>query len=103
MARARKPAPKPAPREGYDVGLHGDSREGSVDVGVSVDPQPQDVLAVGLYVNAPRVGQLVVGLSIEAGGATQVASLTRSDGSGASIAHTLKDPAKEAKLLQLEQ
>ena len=55
------------------------------------------------YLDAPRVGRLVVGLSVDPDGAARVASLVRTNERGESTAHALKDAASEARIAELER
>ena len=65
---------------GYDVGVDAEAEVGRLSLGIYLDEADDQTKAVGLYVNAPRIGSLLVSLSLDKDGHAEVASVTRTDG-----------------------
>lgn len=69
--------------DGWDAGLHAESEQGPIDVGLAVDPR-----ALGVMIDAPGFGVVKVALEVADDGRTHLAQATRrlADGSEAAIA-----------------
>ncbi len=72
--------------QGYDLGLHGSAELGTVHVGVSVEGHEGAIQSVGLFVDAPRIGKLLVALALQPEGAPQLTSVARLDANGVAAA-----------------
>ncbi len=83
-------------KDGYDIGLHAVSDLGELDVGVALTPSG----ALGVMLNAPRIGRLTAALAVDAQGATHLVQLARTGDDG-QITPVIVD-ADRSQLLEAE-
>ncbi|MBX7114514.1 MAG: hypothetical protein K1X64_09330 [Myxococcaceae bacterium] len=65
-------------KDGYDIGLHAVSDLGDLDLGVALTGSG----ALGVMLNAPRIGRLTAALALDAEGATHLVQLARTSDAG---------------------
>ena len=93
---------KRSDEEGYDVAVFAQTEAGPLEVGIALDEKEHRHPTMAIFLNAPRMGKMVLALSFGPDGKVDLSSVARQRDSGEKFTQELSQDALKSQLTALE-